>query len=78
MKPGTRITAEFLESVPIGLAFTRFLDQARENGNYDATIDRVMWAVFPNDRSVLVNMLRPFDVDGGSARGKNRCDAPGD
>jgi hypothetical protein len=64
MKPGTRITAEFLESVPIGLAFTRFLDQARENGDYDATIDRVMWAMFPNDRSMLVNMLRPFDVDG--------------
>lgn len=64
MKPGTKITPEFLDKVPIGLAFTRFLDQARANGDYDATIDRVMWGMFPNDRSMIVNMLRPYGVDG--------------
>ena len=64
MKPGTRITPEFLDTVPIGLAFTRFLEEARANGDYDATIDRVMWGMFPIDRSMLVNMLRPYDVDG--------------
>ena len=64
IKPGAHITPEFLDTVPVGLAFTRFLDEARANGDYDATIDRVMWAMFPNERSVLVNMLRPYHVDG--------------
>ena len=67
MKPGSEITSQFLDTVPIGLAFTRFLDQARANGDYDATIDRVMWGMFPNDRSMLVNMLRPYSVDGTSS-----------
>jgi hypothetical protein len=64
MKPGKTITPEFLDTIPMFLAFPRLLDLAREKGDYAATIDRVMFSVLPHERGVCVNMLRPFNVDG--------------
>ena len=64
LKPGAQITPQFLDRVPIFLAFPRLLDEARRNGDYEATIDRVMFSVFPGQRGICVNMLRPFGVDG--------------
>lgn len=64
LKPGAQITPEFLDTVTMFLVFPRLLDEARANNDYDATIDRVMFSVFPNGRSVCVNMLRPYNVDG--------------
>ena len=64
LKPGAQITSDFLDKVPLFLAFPRLLDEAKKNGDYDATIDRVMFSVFPNERAICVNMLRPYGVDG--------------
>ncbi len=64
MRPGKTITSEFLARVPLFLAFTRQLQAAREAGDFDATIDRVMFSAMPFDRSICVNMLRPYGVDG--------------
>jgi len=64
LKPGKTITPAFLETVPIFLAFTRQLQAAREAGDFVATIDRVMFSAMPFDRSICVNMLRPYGVDG--------------
>jgi len=64
MKPGAQITPEFLDTVPLFLVFPRLLEAARASGDFDATIDRVMFSVFPDQRSISVNMLRPYNVDG--------------
>ena len=64
MKPGEAVTPEFLEVTDNFLIMPRLLDEARATGEYDSPIDRIMFALLPNSRDVLVNMLRGYRVDG--------------
>lgn len=64
MRPGEKITEKFLRNTKIFLILPELLDKIQTKGDYRPLVDRVMFCVLPDERSVLVNMLQAYGVDG--------------
>lgn len=55
--------------------FEEFINQARENGEFDIPRDRVIFAKQPNSKEVVINAVRVSDVDPTDPRSMSRAEA---
>ncbi len=64
MLPGRRISREFLETATFFFVFPDLVREVPFKGGYSPYINRFMFTSTPDERGVVVNMLRAHNVDG--------------
>ncbi len=63
MKPGKKLTKEFLEDTPFFFIFPDKIKDINYCGDYMPLIDRYMFSIMPGTNGVIVNMLRARKTD---------------
>jgi hypothetical protein len=64
MLPGKTITKEFLENTCFYYLFQDRMREVEHKGDYAPFINRFMFTTTPDERGIVVNMLRGLNVDG--------------
>jgi hypothetical protein len=64
MLPGRSITKDFLETTRFFYVFQDLIGKVPFKGDYSPFINRFMFTSTPDDRGIVVNMLRAHHVDG--------------
>ncbi len=73
MLPGRAITREFLETTRFFYVFQDLIGQVPFKGDYSPFINRFMFTTTPDERGVVVNMLRAHQVDGRQSESLTRA-----
>ncbi len=73
MLPGRSMSREFLETTRFFFVFPELVKEVPFHGSYSPYINRFMFTSTPDDRGVVVNMLRAHGVDGTRSESLSRA-----
>jgi hypothetical protein len=73
MLPGRQISREFLDAATFFFVFPDLVREVPFKGEYSPYINRFMFTATPDDRGVVVNMLRALHVDGTRSESLTRA-----
>ncbi len=73
MLPGKQVSREFLEAATFFFVFPELVGEVPFKGDYSPYINRFMFTTTPDERGVVVNMLRARGVDGTRSESLSRA-----